>query len=147
MTVMQKSRITDRLPKESAMHIIRGGRAGRPSEQKTATFTGTVWGDPVLPQTDDVLINSVSFSPGARTYWHTHDGGQILIVTSGAGQVWDRDGQGGEITVGDIVYIGPDVEHWHGARADTTMTHLAISLKGHDWRDEVTEDEIPAPGA
>lgn len=128
------------------MHIIKGGRAGLPSEQKTTTFTGMVWGDPVLPETDDVLINSVSFSPGARTYWHTHHGGQILIVTSGAGQVWDRAGQGGELTVGDVVFIPPHVEHWHGARSNTAMTHLAISLQGHDWREEVTEDEIPAAG-
>jgi quercetin dioxygenase-like cupin family protein len=123
------------------MQIIKGGRSGAPSAQRTETFTGTVWGDPVLPQTDGVLINSVSFAPRARTHWHSHDGGQILIVTSGAGRVFTRDGEGGEIAVGDVVHIPPGVEHWHGAGPDSTMVHTAISLQGHDWLDAVTDAE------
>jgi quercetin dioxygenase-like cupin family protein len=88
-----------------------------------------------------VLINSVSFAPGGRTYWHSHKGGQILIVTSGAGIVRCRSGEGGDITVGDVVFIAPGIEHWHGAAADTTMVHLAISLQGHNWLDEVSPEE------
>ena len=65
-----------------------------PAELRTATFTGTVWGDPVLAETDGVTINTVSFAPGARTHWHSHDGGQVLVVTSGLGRVADRDGEG-----------------------------------------------------
>jgi quercetin dioxygenase-like cupin family protein len=123
------------------MQIIKGGRSGAPAVQRTDTFTGTVWGDPVLAQTDSVLINSVSFAPRARTYWHTHDGGQILVVTSGAGRVYDRDGNGGDIAAGDVVFIEPGVEHWHGAGPDSPMVHTAISLQGHDWLDEVTDAE------
>ena len=62
------------------MKINRGREAGTRSELRTATFTGEVWGDPVLPETDGVLINNVFFAPGARTHWHTHDQGQILVV-------------------------------------------------------------------
>ena len=60
------------------MKINRGREAGTRSELRTATFTGEVWADPVLPETDGVLINNVFFAPGARTHWHTHDQGQIL---------------------------------------------------------------------
>jgi quercetin dioxygenase-like cupin family protein len=124
-----------------AIHLVKGGRAGVPSELRTATFTGTVWGDPVLAQTDGVAINSVAFAPGARTHWHRHDGGQVLVVTSGAGRIHDRDGDGGAITTGDIVFIPPGVEHWHGAAADSHMVHLAISLQGHEWLEPVPEEE------
>jgi quercetin dioxygenase-like cupin family protein len=123
------------------MRIVKGGRAGTPAEQRTATFTGTVWGDSVLAETDGVLINSVSFAPGARTHWHRHGGGQVLIVTSGAGMVYDRADEGGEIATGDVVFIEPGVEHWHGAGPDSPLVHLAISLHGHEWLEPVSDEQ------
>ena len=127
-----------------AIHVMKGGRSGKAAERRTATFTGTVWGDPVLPETDGVLINSVSFDPGSRTYWHSHDAGQVLVVTSGSGLIYDRNGDGGPITTGDVVFIPPGVEHWHGAAGDSCMVHLAISLQGHDWLEEVSEADYGA---
>jgi quercetin dioxygenase-like cupin family protein len=123
------------------MRIIKGGRDGAASQHRTETFTGTVWGDPVMPATDGVQINSVSFAPGARTNWHRHEAGQVLIVTSGAGLVYDRDGDGGAITTGDVVFIPPGVEHWHGAGADSYMVHLAVSLRTTEWLQPVTDAE------
>jgi quercetin dioxygenase-like cupin family protein len=123
------------------MRIVKGGRAGTPAEQRTATFTGIVWGDSVLAETDGVLINSVSFAPGARTHWHRHGGGQVLVVTSGSGMVYDRAGEGGEITTGDVVFIEPGVEHWHGAGPDSPLVHLAISLHGHEWLEPVSDEQ------
>ena len=59
---------------------------------------------------------SVEFAPGARTAWHTHPAGQILVVTMGTGTIatraWTR-----RMTVGDVVEIPANVEHWHGATA------------------------------
>jgi quercetin dioxygenase-like cupin family protein len=123
------------------MKINRGREAGTSSDQRTATFTGEVWGDPVLPETDGVLINNVFFAPGARTHWHTHHQGQILVVTAGGGRARARDGSGGELAAGDVVWIPPGEEHWHGAAPDGYMLHLAISLGGHDWLDPVTDEE------
>ncbi len=54
------------------MKVIQGRVAQGDSEQRTATFTGQVWGDPVMATTDGVTINDVFFAPGARTHWHTH---------------------------------------------------------------------------
>jgi len=123
------------------MKINRGREAGTKSELRTATFTGEVWGDPVLPETDGVVINNVFFAPGARTHWHTHHQGQVLVVTSGSGRARSRDGSGGRLSAGDVVWIPPGEEHWHGADADSYMLHLAISLGGHDWLDPVTDEE------
>ena len=123
------------------MKINRGREAGTKSELRSATFTGEVWGDPVLPETDGVLINNVFFAPGARTHWHTHHRGQVLVVTAGEGRGRARDGSGGRLTAGDVVWIPPGEEHWHGASPDSYMLHLAISLGGHDWLDPVTDEE------
>ena len=123
------------------MKINRGREAGTSSELRTATFTGEVWGDPVLPETDGVLINNVFFAPGARTHWHTHHQGQILVVMAGEGRARARDGSGGKLTAGDVVWIPPGEEHWHGAGPDSYLLHLAISLGGHDWLDPVTDEE------
>ncbi|MDT7567804.1 MAG: hypothetical protein QOG76_6428, partial [Pseudonocardiales bacterium] len=56
------------------MQIVRGrAPESTPTQNRTETFTGTVWGDPVLPTTEEGnTINSVTFTPGARTYWHHH---------------------------------------------------------------------------
>ena len=130
-----------------AIHVMKGGRAGVPSELRTATFTGTVWGDPVLAETGGVTINSVSFAPGARTHWHSHDGGQVLVVTSGSGRIYDRNGDGSTISAGDVVFIEPGVEHWHGAAPDSYMVHLAISITGHDWLEPVSDADYESPGS
>ncbi len=121
------------------MKIIPGRAGGRPTEQRGETFTGTVWADPVLAPTEGVTVNHVFFSPGARTYWHSHDIGQLLIVTYGSGWSLSRDGHGGEIRAGDTVWISAGEEHWHGAAPDTAMAHIAVSLGGHDWLEEVPE--------
>lgn len=127
-----------------SLKIVKGGRAGVPSVLKSDTFVGTVWGDPVLAETDGVMINSVSFNPGARTNWHSHERGQVLIVTSGQGQVRDRDGNGSVITTGDVVFIPPDLEHWHGATENSSMVHTAISLGKSDWLDPVSDADYSA---
>lgn len=123
------------------MKINRGRVDGKPSEQRSETFTGTVWADPVLAATDGVLINNVFFAPGARTHWHTHDGGQVLHVLAGQGRVGLRDGEAETIRAGDVVFFGPGEEHWHGADESEYLLHLAISLGGHDWLEPVTDEE------
>jgi quercetin dioxygenase-like cupin family protein len=123
------------------MKISRGREAGQRSELRSETFTGTVWADPVLEQTDGVMIGSVFFAPGGRTHWHRHERGQILVVTSGQGRVASRDGAGGAIRAGDTVFIPPGEEHWHGADRGSYLVHLAISLGSTDWLAPVTDAE------
>jgi quercetin dioxygenase-like cupin family protein len=91
-----------------------------------------------------VVGASVTFEPGARTAWHTHPLGQILIVTAGCGLVQSWDGPIREIWPGDVVTIPPREKHWHGAKATTAMTHIAIQEqlndKTADWMEKVSDE-------
>lgn len=83
----------------------------------------------MLSNKDDIWnssIGNVTFEPAARTNWHKHSGGQILLVLNGEGRYQER---GKEIQVlhkGDVVRIAPDVEHWHGAAPNSWFTHISI---------------------
>jgi quercetin dioxygenase-like cupin family protein len=127
------------------MHVAHG-RAGQPSQQRTETFTGTVHLDPVLAA-DGVMINTVIFTPGARTYWHRHPGGQLLIVTAGQGLVAARSGEVHVIGSGDVIWTDPDEEHWHGACPDSVLTHTAVSHGTTHWLDAVSDDDYGAAPA
>jgi quercetin dioxygenase-like cupin family protein len=126
------------------MKVTRGHEAGMASDQRGPTFTGTVWADPVMATTDGVTINTVFFPPGARTHWHRHERGQVLLVTHGQGHVQVRDGEGTVVGPGDAVWSPAGEEHWHGASAETYLTHTAISLGVTEWLEEVTEDDYRA---
>jgi len=128
------------------MHVSHGRVTGKPSEQRTATFTGTVHMDPVL-DTGKVVINTVIFTPGAHTYWHSHPGGQLLIVTAGRGIVANRSGDVHIVGTGDVVWTEPGEEHWHGACGDTLMTHTAVSHGTTQWGAEVAEADYSAASA
>ena len=71
----------------------------------------------------------VNFSQGCTTGWHTHNCDQVLVVTSGFGMVATEHEQR-KINVGDVVHIKAGKRHWHGAKADTTMGHITITLAG-----------------
>lgn len=76
-------------------------------------------------KTFNAPIGNVTFEPKARTFWHKHSGGQILLVISGEGRYQER-GQSVRIKKGDVVRIAPNVEHWHGGGIDTWMTHISV---------------------
>lgn len=110
-------------------------------------FTGTVWLN-YLAETDtvhNVNIGSVTFEPGARTNWHFHKGGQILLVTEGKGQYQEKGKPIEIINKGDVVKCPPNIEHWHGATSKDTMTHIAIgtntNIGGAVWLKAVTDEE------
>ncbi len=117
------------------------------SEERGPTFTGTVWADPIMPATDKVTINNVFFSPGARTFWHTHEHGQVLNVVAGSGWVCKAGEAPQQIRTGDIVWIAPHERHWHGAAAGSYMVHTATSLGVTSWEEEVAAQDYPAASA
>jgi quercetin dioxygenase-like cupin family protein len=80
-------------------------------------------------QSENFRCNVVNFSPGATTGWHAHDSDQILVVTAGRGIVANETEER-EITVGDVVQIKAGERHWHGAKADTTLSHITITAAG-----------------
>jgi quercetin dioxygenase-like cupin family protein len=110
-------------------------------------FTGTVRIDPLFqaPEPARSAGNSVTFEPGARTAWHTHPLGQILIVTFGCGWVQREGGPVEKIHPGDVVWFSPGEKHWHGAMPTTAMSHIAIqeALNGKavDWMEHVSDEQ------
>jgi quercetin dioxygenase-like cupin family protein len=115
------------------------------------SFTGTVFQDPIIetPAPARIRAGRVSFTPGARTAWHTHPLGQTLHVISGVGRVQAEGGPVREIRAGDTVWIPPGEKHWHGAGPTTGMVHIAMqeSLDGNHvtWLEHVTDAQYSAP--
>ena len=107
------------------------------------TFTGDVWVDSITRGLPPSALNvaAVHFTPGARSAWHTHDGGQTLYVTEGRGRVQVRGEDIVELTSGDVVFAPDGEEHWHGAAPDHFMTHLSITEGAPHWGPRVTDDE------
>ncbi|WP_119274691.1 (R)-mandelonitrile lyase [Taklimakanibacter deserti] len=131
------------------MDIKRSG--SRPSRKGPAEyFTGNVRIDPVFDAADPARVRAlaVTFEPGARTAWHTHPLGQILIVTSGTGRAQHWGGPVEEIRPGDVVWFPPGERHWHGAAPSSSMTHIAIqeALDGNtaDWLEQVSDEQYNA---
>jgi quercetin dioxygenase-like cupin family protein len=122
------------------MKIVHGRTERTPSAQR-ATVTGEAWFDQVLPATDGTTIATVFFAPGARTYWHSHENGQILQVLAGRGLICTAGEKPQVIQAGDTVWVPPGERHWHGAAQDSFMTHTAISLGETRWAEEVAGDD------
>jgi 4-carboxymuconolactone decarboxylase len=126
--------------------ITRGdSRAVRPAP--TENFTGPARVEMLFEAFDpsDAGGGSVTFEPGARTAWHSHPGGQILLVTAGIGRVQQWGGPMEEIRPGDVVRIPAGLKHWHGASPRASMTHIAMT-KPRDgttvqWMEKVSDEQ------
>jgi quercetin dioxygenase-like cupin family protein len=123
------------------MQIIHARAEATATAQPTETFTGSVYMDTVLDATDGARVNTVTFAPGARTHWHTHERGQLLIVVAGTGFIRLRGEDVRPIRTGDSVWISPDEEHWHGAGPDSLLVHTAVSLGETRWLGAVGDDD------
>jgi quercetin dioxygenase-like cupin family protein len=128
------------------MQIIKSN--SRPTRKASSEyFTGNVWQDPIIEADEPARVRAlrVSFEPGARTAWHIHPLGQTLHVISGVGLMGLRNEAPQLIKAGDTVWIPPGEEHWHGASATNSMTHIAIqeALNGSvaEWLDKVSDGE------
>lgn len=113
-------------------------------------FTGTTYLT-MLSDNDSVFnapIGSVTFQPGARTHWHVHSGGQILLITAGSG-IYQQEGNAAQhFKAGDVIRIPPNVKHWHGALAHEPMEHISIETNAPvnkvTWLDPVTDEQYEA---
>ncbi|WP_176084595.1 cupin domain-containing protein [Martelella sp. HB161492] len=126
------------------MKIIRSGSA--PSMKGPADwFTGTVRVDPMFAAEEPGRVSGahVTFEPGARTAWHTHPAGQTIIITFGKGRVQREGGPVEVVSQGDVVWFPAEEKHWHGASAETAMSHIAIqeSINGSPvtWMEKVSD--------
>ena len=135
------------------MRLIRAGEG--PSRLAAPDrYTGTVWtralavGDPP----GRLHVVHATFAPGARTAWHTHPFGQILVAISGIGVVCKAGEPAIRLRAGDSVAIAPGERHWHGATPDHAFSHYAIQgADGEgrmaDWQELVADDDYRAAAA
>ena len=122
--------------------------SSRPSAKGAhQNFTGSVIVDPLYAASESMSSTGglVTFEPSARSAWHTHPAGQVLIVTFGTGWVQEEGGRKREIKPGDVIWTPLGVKHWHGASATNSMSHIAISNmrdgKNVDWMEHVTDEQ------
>lgn len=120
------------------------GQESSPFAGNAQTNTGEMWGE---VQEDGALsVTNVFFAPGARTHWHRHEGGQVLLVTHGRGYVRTADGETAVVAAGDTVFCPAGEKHWHGATKDSFLLHMAITIGQTDLLEPVGEDEYGAAG-
>jgi quercetin dioxygenase-like cupin family protein len=125
-------------------------RAGARTTRRGAaeTFTGVVFQDPVITAEAPSRLGGsvVTFTPGARTAWHSHPVGQTLFCLSGVGRICFKGEKPQVLNPGDTVNIPPDTMHWHGASPDRLFSHLALSEAGEQgqgaaWGAHVSDAE------
>ncbi|PWN72107.1 cupin domain-containing protein [Chryseobacterium phosphatilyticum] len=109
-------------------------------------FIGKSYLAPLTSNKDlNVPISNVTFEPGCRNNWHSHTGGQLLIVVGGEGLYQERGKSARRLKSGDIVEIAPNVEHWHGATAESWFSHLATNgnpqTNQNTWLEAVSDEE------
>ena len=111
-------------------------------------FSGNAFLHPLLARdrNNDFALGSVTFEPGARTHWHTHPKGQVLIVTEGEGFYQEKGKSPQHIRKGDVINIPENVVHWHGATAHSKMVHIAVTNYQDEtnvtWLSPVTNEEF-----
>lgn len=141
--------IANEKPRDAASAQVTIARTGSHAATKGSPdlFTGSVRIESQFSRDEPARVTgaTVTFEPGARTAWHTHPLGQTLIVTAGSGRVRQWGGAIQDIKPGDVVWIPPNVKHWHGATPNERMTHIAIQerLDGNNvsWMEQVTDEQ------
>lgn len=136
--------------KETAQKMSAHDIFDKGQQINNTNFTGKVWlNNLVLADSSNTnAVGSVTFEPGARTRWHSHPAGQIILALDGTGY-YQEEGKPKEIVrKGDVVKCPADIPHWHGASADDTFVQVAITgrEKGETkWLEEVTDEEYNKP--
>lgn len=123
---------------------------GQSNDAFAEYFVGKSFLQPITQLDEANLgIANVTFEPGCRNNWHIHHarrgGGQILMCTAGEGWYQEEGKAPVSMTEGSTVVIPPNVKHWHGAKADSWFSHIAISVPGeetsNEWLEPVSDEE------
>ena len=107
-------------------------------------FIGDSYLNPLTdPKETSVFLANVTFEPGCRNNWHIHHaksgGGQLLICTAGSGWYQEEGKEAVSLEPGTVITIPPEVKHWHGAKADSWFSHIAVEVPGEETSNEWLE--------
>ena len=123
---------------------------GAPNDAYDQYFIGHSYLKPLTqPGASAVFLANVTFEPGCRNNWHIHHaakgGGQLLICTAGEGWYQEAGKDAVSLTPGTVITIPAEVKHWHGAKADSWFSHIAVEVPGentrNEWCEPVTDEE------
>lgn len=112
-----------------------GAPAGRGNF--AANFTGTV----AVQQTTGMNMSRIRFEAGARTNWHLHSAGQILLIEEGRGRWQELGDPIKDLPAGQPVLTRPNVLHWHGAAPEQAALQFSVYAGTLEWKQSVTDDE------
>ena len=109
-------------------------------------FTGTAFLNSLVEadSTNPNSVGNVTFEPGARTNWHVHPAGQIILAIEGEGYYQEKGSAKKILHKGDVVKCPPNVPHWHGASAGNAFIQVAITSRQNgptEWMQPVTDEE------
>lgn len=122
---------------------------GNPNTAYAQYFKGNSFLNLLLKPGEPFVVANVTFEPGCRNNWHVHHakngGGQILICTCGEGWYVEEGKEPVSLHEGSVVFIKPEVKHWHGAKKDSYFSHIAVEVPGvetsNEWLEEVSDEE------
>lgn len=121
---------------------------GEPNVNFAKYFIGNSYLKPLTDPKETVFIANVTFEPKCRNNWHIHHadkgGGQILVCVDGEGWYQEEGKPAQSLKPGDVVTIPANVKHWHGAKANSWFSHLAVECPGentsNEWLEPVTDE-------
>ena len=103
-------------------------------------FIGQSFLNPLTDPKTGLFLANVTFEPGCRNNWHIHHaakgGGQLLVCTAGEGWYQEEGKPAVSLTPGTVITIPANVKHWHGAKADSWFSHIAVEVPGKDCSHE-----------
>lgn len=125
---------------------------GEPNTGFAKYFTGQSYLNPLTDPKETVFIANVTFEPGCRNNWHVHHatsgGGQLLICVDGEGWYQEEGKEAQSLKPGDVITIPAGVKHWHGAKAHSWFSHLAVECPGentsNEWLEAVSDEAYNA---
>ena len=125
---------------------------GTPNTAYAKFFIGDSFLNPLTDPKGSLFAANVTFEPACRNNWHLHHatsgGGQLLLCTAGEGwyQEWGQPAR--KLHPGDVVYIAPEIKHWHGATKDEWFTHVALEIPAegasNEWCEPVSDEQYNA---
>lgn len=115
---------------------MRINHGGEPTQVYGGRFTGDVALEMLGPAEDESQpdIARVAFKDGAVTFWHTHPGGQKLLVLDGVGRI-GMENEEVILQAGTYVDTPPNERHYHGAAEGQSCTILAITWGTTRWEE------------
>ena len=123
--------------------VLRIGHAQQSSTQKPAAAAqpALITGTSTTSEPTGVTVARRKFEAAARTYWHSHPGGQLLLIEQGRALVQERGKPVRTLAPGESIFTGPNIPHWHGATPTQAMTQLNVGFPGGatKWMDPVTD--------